>query len=118
MFSAPPDTRAIDDARAAGGQEARRGRATRRDAQDETVGAAVPARGARRTCRATWTRSWQSSAEGARILKDYTPTFSGLSGQAQASSYNMLGAFAYLIELWGRPGDADINGDGAVDEDE
>jgi hypothetical protein len=56
--------------------------------------------------------------EGARILKDYTPTFSGLSGQAQASSYFMLGAYAYLIELWGRPGDADINGDGSVDEDE
>ena len=57
-------------------------------------------------------------SEGARILKDYTPVFSGLSGQAQASSYFMLGAYAYLIELWGRPGDADINGDGSVDEEE
>jgi len=57
-------------------------------------------------------------SQGARILKDYTPVFSGLSGQAQASSYFMLGAYAYLIELWGRPGDADINGDGTVDEDE
>ncbi|RPJ67808.1 MAG: hypothetical protein EHM24_20405 [Acidobacteria bacterium] len=57
-------------------------------------------------------------SEGARILKDYTPTFSGLSGQAQAASYFMLGAYAYLIELWGRPGDADINGDGSVDEEE
>jgi len=56
--------------------------------------------------------------EGARILKDYTPTFSGLSGQAQASSYFMLGAYSYLIELWGRPPlpDADKNGDGTVDE--
>jgi hypothetical protein len=58
--------------------------------------------------------------EGAHILKDYTPTFSGLSGQAQAASYNVLGAFAYLIELWGRPPlvDADRNNDGSVDEEE
>src|SRR4030067_97308 len=41
--------------------------------------------------------------QGARILKDYNPTISGLSGQAQANSYYMLGAFAYLIELWGSP---------------
>ena len=58
--------------------------------------------------------------EGANILKDYTPTFSGLSGQAQASSYNMLGAFSYLIELWGPPpiADVDRNADGRMDEDE
>jgi hypothetical protein len=58
--------------------------------------------------------------EGAHILKDYTPTFSGLSGQAQAASYNVLGAFAYLIELWGQPPlvDADRNNDGRVDQDE
>lgn len=57
--------------------------------------------------------------EGARILKDYTPTFSGLSGQAQATSYYMLGAYAYLIELWGRSvSEADRNGDGRVDDDE
>ncbi|MFB3852921.1 MAG: M14 family metallopeptidase [Vicinamibacterales bacterium] len=57
--------------------------------------------------------------EGARILKDYTPTFSGLSGQAQATSYYMLGAYAYLIELWGRSvAEADRNNDGRVDDDE
>ena len=58
--------------------------------------------------------------EGAHILKDYTPTFSGLSGQAQASSYAMLGAFSYLIELWGRPPlfDADRNNDGTVNDEE
>ena len=58
--------------------------------------------------------------EGAHILKDYTPVFSGLSGQAQAASYDMLGAFAYLIELWGPPpvADADRNNDGRVDEEE
>ncbi|MCX6223594.1 MAG: M14 family metallopeptidase [Bacteroidia bacterium] len=56
---------------------------------------------------------------GARILKDYTPTFSGLSGQAQAASYNMLGNYGYLIELWGDPVyEADLNGDKEVSEDE
>jgi len=57
--------------------------------------------------------------QGARILKDYTPTISGLSGQAQAASYYMLGAYAYLIELWGRATtEADLNGDGRVDDEE
>lgn len=56
---------------------------------------------------------------GARILKDYTPTFSGLSGQAQATSYNMLGNYGYLIELWGDPVyDADLNGDNRVSDEE
>ncbi len=56
---------------------------------------------------------------GARILKNYRPTFSGLSGQAQAASYNMLGAYAYLIELWGSPAfDADVNDDGRVSDEE
>ena len=39
--------------------------------------------------------------QGARILKDYNPTISGLSGQAQSNSYYMLGTYSYLIELWG-----------------
>jgi virulence-associated protein VapD len=56
---------------------------------------------------------------GARILKNYRPTISGLSGQAQASSYYILGAYSYLIELWGSPAfDADANGDGRVTNDE
>jgi hypothetical protein len=56
---------------------------------------------------------------GARILKDYTPTFSGLSGQAQATSYNMLGNYAYLIELWGDPVfEADLDGDREVSDEE
>ncbi|MBZ5496696.1 MAG: hypothetical protein LAP85_09855 [Acidobacteriia bacterium] len=58
-------------------------------------------------------------AQGARILKDYTPTISGLSGQAQANSYYMLGAYSYLIELWGSAvSEADLNNDGRVDDDE
>ncbi|MCX6577977.1 MAG: M14 family metallopeptidase [Candidatus Aminicenantes bacterium] len=56
---------------------------------------------------------------GARILKDYRPTMSGLVGQAQASSYYMLGAYAYLIELWGSPTtEADENKDGRVSDQE
>jgi hypothetical protein len=56
---------------------------------------------------------------GARILKDYTPVFSGLAGQAQATSYNMLGNYAYLVELWGDPVyEADLNGDNSVSDEE
>jgi hypothetical protein len=57
--------------------------------------------------------------QGARILKDYTPTISGLSGQAQANGYYMLGAYSYLIELWGSSAfESDLNGDGRVDDEE
>ncbi|MFC1556788.1 M14 family metallopeptidase [candidate division KSB1 bacterium] len=56
---------------------------------------------------------------GARILKNYRASMTGGSGQAQAATYDMLGAFSYLIELWGSPAfDADENGDGRVDDDE
>jgi hypothetical protein len=56
---------------------------------------------------------------GARILKNYTPVFGGLSGQAHAATYHMLGAYSYLIELWGSPAfAADINDDGRVDPEE
>ncbi len=54
---------------------------------------------------------------GARILKNYRPVLSGLSGQAPASTYYMLGAYSYLIELWGMPTfDADEDGDGSVSD--
>jgi hypothetical protein len=56
---------------------------------------------------------------GARIMKNYRPTPSGGMGQAQASSYDMLGNYAYLIELWGSPAfDADENDDGRVSDEE
>jgi hypothetical protein len=56
---------------------------------------------------------------GARILKNYRPTPTGGSGQAQASTYDMLGAYAYLIELWGSPAfAADENDDGRVSDEE
>jgi len=56
---------------------------------------------------------------GARILKNYRPTMGGLSGQTAASTYNMLGAYSYLIELWGTPTfDIDINNDGRASEEE
>ena len=56
---------------------------------------------------------------GARLLKDYTPTIGGLSGQAHAATYYMFGAYSYLIELWGSPAfEADIDGDGRVSDEE
>ncbi len=57
--------------------------------------------------------------EGAYILKNYTPVFSGLSGQAQAATYFMQGAYSYLIELWGSPATiADTDNDGRVSDEE
>ena len=57
--------------------------------------------------------------EGAYILKNYNPVFGGLTGQAHAASYYMVGAYSYLIELWGSPVDmADIDGDGRVSDEE
>lgn len=57
--------------------------------------------------------------QGARILKNYRPVTSGGVGQAQASTYYMLGAYAYLIELWGSPAfHADVNEDGRVSDEE
>ncbi len=56
---------------------------------------------------------------GARIMKNYRPTIGGLSGQAHAATYYMLGAYSYLIELWGSPDfEADEDGDGRVTDDE
>jgi len=56
---------------------------------------------------------------GARILKNYRPTIAGLSGQAHAATYYMLGAYGYLIELWGSPDfEADENSDGRVSDEE
>lgn len=56
---------------------------------------------------------------GARILKNYRPVPTGGVGQAQASTYDMLGAYGYLIELWGSPVfAADENDDGRVSDEE
>lgn len=61
----------------------------------------------------------QIATSGARILKNYRPTIGGLSGQAHAATYYMLGAYSYLIELWGTPAfDADEDGDGRVSDEE
>lgn len=56
---------------------------------------------------------------GARILQNYRPVFAGAQGQTAASTYFMLGAYSYLIELWGPPSfAADVNQDGRVDDAE
>jgi hypothetical protein len=56
---------------------------------------------------------------GARLLKNYEPVIGGLSGQAHAATYYMLGAYSYLIELWGSPAfAADENDDGRVSDEE
>lgn len=57
--------------------------------------------------------------DGAYILKNYRPVIGGLSGQAHAAAYYMLGAYAYLMELWGSPVDlADKDNDGRVSNEE
>jgi len=57
--------------------------------------------------------------EGAYILKNYTPVIGGLTGQAHAATYYMLGAYSYLIELWGSPATiADTDNDGRVSDEE
>jgi hypothetical protein len=56
---------------------------------------------------------------GAQILKNYEPVIGGLSGQAHAATYYMLGAYSYLMELWGSPAfAADIDDDGRVSDEE
>jgi len=56
---------------------------------------------------------------GVRILKNYRATIGGLSGQAHAAAYYMLGAYSYLMELWGSPTfAADEDGDGRVTDEE
>jgi len=56
---------------------------------------------------------------GARIMKNYRPTIGGLSGQAHAATYYMLGAYSYLIELWGTNAEyADLDNDGRVSDEE
>jgi len=58
-------------------------------------------------------------SEGAYILKNYTPVIGGLSGQANAATYYMLGAYSYLIELWGSPVTmADTDNDGRLSDEE
>ncbi len=58
-------------------------------------------------------------SEGAYILKNYNPVIGGLSGQAHAAAYYMLGAYSYLMELWGSPSPfADINNDNRVSDEE
>jgi len=58
-------------------------------------------------------------SEGAYILKNYEPVIGGLSGQAHAATYYMLGAYSYLIELWGSPVTiADTDNDDRLSDEE
>lgn len=58
-------------------------------------------------------------SDGLYILKDYTPEEGNAYGETLASTYYMLGAYSYLIELWNSPTSyADTNNDGYVDDDE
>jgi len=119
MFTAPPDTRATMTTEQRTAQEARVAAQLAEMRKTDRYAQLFP-----RVVAPDMQNDMDSQlaivTEGAHILKDYTPTFSGLSGQAQASSYNVLGAFAYLIELWGAPPlvEADRNNDGRVDEEE
>ncbi len=118
MFAAPPDSRGVltteqrQQAEARVGQQLQEMRKTNKYAQVFNRMVAPEYQTDMETQLAIVT-------QGARILKDYTPTISGLSGQAQANSYYLLGAFSYLIELWGNAAfEADLNDDGRVDDDE
>ena len=58
---------------------------------------------------------------GNRILRNYSPSpsASGSSGQAQCATYDMLGAYGILIELWGTPlYDIDLNDDNRASQEE
>ncbi len=60
------------------------------------------------------------TSDGLFIMKDYTvleETY--LQGEHEASIYHMLGAYAFLMELWGDQDDlADINNDGVISNEE
>ncbi|MFC1553431.1 M14 family metallopeptidase [candidate division KSB1 bacterium] len=66
-----------------------------------------------------WNTQLNIATEGARILKNYRATTAGGNGQQTAAPYFMLGAFSYLIELWGSPTpEIDIDGDGRANDEE
>jgi hypothetical protein len=56
---------------------------------------------------------------GLYILKTYEPEAGNEYGEHLATSYYLLGAYSFLIELWGSPTPfADVNKDGYVSDDE
>ncbi|MDR1602674.1 MAG: hypothetical protein LBS42_09640 [Tannerella sp.] len=56
---------------------------------------------------------------GLYILKNYKPEAGNEYGEHLATSYYLLGAYSFLIELWGSPTPfADTNQDGYVSDDE
>lgn len=58
-------------------------------------------------------------SSGLYILKTYEPEIGNEYGEHLYSSYYLLGAYSYLIELWGSPTPfADTNGDGNISDEE
>jgi hypothetical protein len=56
---------------------------------------------------------------GLYILKNYTPELGNEDGEHLGSAYYQLGAYSFLIELWGTPVPfADTNSDGYISDDE
>jgi hypothetical protein len=120
MFSAPNAVQAGAQGQAAGGGRGQQDPAARlAQMREENQYAQLFDRVVAPQYRNDMEVQTQIVTTGARLLKNYTPTISGLSGQAQAASYFMLGSYAYLIELWGSPVfAADTNNDGRVDDEE
>jgi len=121
MFSAPNAVQAGAPGQAAGGGRGQQGDPAARLAQmrEENQYAQLFDRTVAPEYRNDMAVQTEIVTAGARLLKNYSPTISGLSGQEQAASYFMLGSYAYLIELWGSPEfAADTNGDGRVSSEE
>ena len=118
MFQAPPAIRSGSGEEASG----RRGQTTEErlaELRKENKYAQLYDRQVAREFQHDMDVQTEIASMGARILKNYNPVIGGLSGQAHAATYYMMGAYAYLIELWGTPTfDIDINNDGRASDEE
>lgn len=116
MFQAPPAVRSTPEAQ----EQANQAAATRLAAMRETNKyAQLFTRQVAPEYRHDMDVQTKIVTDGSFILKNYEPTIGGLSGQAHAATYYMMGAYSYLIELWGSPTPfADMNDDGRVTEEE
>lgn len=61
----------------------------------------------------------KSVSDGLYILKTYTPELGNMKGEHLASTYYLMGAYSFLIELWGPPTPfADTDSDGYISDSE